>query len=171
MRSAWASGACRVWLMREAYLHDNGGNFRLFTKQSLISGRGNETELRAIPLDPRRVCGPRKLATIDAVDLKALEDFRAARKVNVLTRTKELQILRHFFAYCMKRGWILGSPAKDLSTPRNVKPDETESYRLNDVGEDTGCVEQHRPRTLRTAQGTCRHTLATEVLESRIDHF
>jgi site-specific recombinase XerD len=56
----------------------------------------------------------RRLKSVDQVDLTLLEAFRSTRKINALTWTKELEILRQFFGYCTKHGWTFQSVAKDL---------------------------------------------------------
>ncbi len=65
--------------------------------------------------------------------LEALDCYRAARNICLLTWTKELQILRHFFAWCRERGWVDVNPAKQIHMPKNVKPVEVRPYTPAEV--------------------------------------
>lgn len=65
--------------------------------------------------------------------LEALDRYRAARDICLLTWTKELHILRHFFGWCAERRWIEVNPAKQIRMPKNVRPAEVQPYSKADV--------------------------------------
>lgn len=73
---------------------------------------------------------------IDAVSRVRLEDldaYRKGRKVNALTWTKELQLLRQFFGFCQRRKWCEGNPAKDMEMPSEPKPSPREPYTAEEI--------------------------------------
>jgi integrase len=63
----------------------------------------------------------------------AIDSFRATRSVSALTWTTELQILRRFFRFALKRKWTSENPAGDVQMPKNIKPTDKEPYSRNDV--------------------------------------
>jgi site-specific recombinase XerD len=59
------------------------------------------------------------------LDRITLEDaYRQSRRINALSWSKELQLLRTFFTFCAKRKWRQENPAKDMEMPpdRGSKP-------------------------------------------------
>ena len=75
----------------------------------------------------------RGLESVDEVDVEHIDAFRASRSINALSWTKELQILRHFFRFCVDRRWASDNPASRVSLPRNIKPTDKEPYSRNDI--------------------------------------
>jgi integrase len=73
-------------------------------------------------------CAGAGITTLAAVTLDALEDFRATRALGKVSWKVERQMLITFFRFCVKRKWITANPAKDLPSPRNVKPNEVTPY-------------------------------------------
>jgi len=73
------------------------------------------------------------LLAVDEVSEDALDSFRTTGTINALTWTKELQILRHFFRFCVTREWTGRNPAAGVSMPKNIKPSDKEPYSRNDV--------------------------------------
>jgi integrase/recombinase XerC len=63
-------------------------------------------------------------------ELKAenLDEFRAGRGLKQITASKELEILRVFFGFCMARDWTRDNPAKRIKLSRNLKPNEVVPY-------------------------------------------
>jgi len=78
-------------------------------------------------------CEKHGLKAVEDIDLEAIDLFRAAREISALTWTKELQILRHFFKFCLDREWIEKNPAKLVSMPKNLPPAPREPYTQNDI--------------------------------------
>src|SRR5260370_40760114 len=67
--------------------------------------------------------------------MDVLEDFRRTRKIGLVTWKVELQALRTFFGYFVSRKWITANPAKEIKTPRNIKPNEVVPYTLREESE------------------------------------
>ena len=73
------------------------------------------------------------LAFVDHILLEHLDEYRLTRKVNALSWSKELQLLRTFFGFCMKRKWCDENPAKDMDMPSDPKPKPREPYTSEEV--------------------------------------
>ena len=58
------------------------------------------------------------ISLVSAVAPELIDGFRAGREIGLLTWTKELQALRHFFRFCEDREWIERNPAKRVAMPR-----------------------------------------------------
>jgi site-specific recombinase XerD len=74
-----------------------------------------------------------KIADISEVTLEQLDAFRASRKLGPVTASKELQVLRQFFGFCVNRKWTGENIAKQAETPRNVRPAEVIPYTTAEV--------------------------------------
>jgi site-specific recombinase XerD len=72
-------------------------------------------------------------AEVHDVQPDAIDGFRAARPISASTWQKELQILRHFFRFCMERKWTCENPARAIAMPRNVLVTDKEPYTQNEV--------------------------------------
>ena len=70
----------------------------------------------------------RGVRMVHEVDAALIYNFRSTRAISALTWTEELQVLRHFFRYCVDCEWTLRNPAKTVSMPRNLKPPDREPY-------------------------------------------
>lgn len=77
--------------------------------------------------EPYWPLAPPRTAVSD-VTLEHLDTFRASRNVGALTALTELQVLRHFFSFCVGRKWATENVAKQAETPRNIKPAEVVPY-------------------------------------------
>jgi integrase/recombinase XerC len=66
------------------------------------------------------------------VTVDVLEGYRRSRVVKPITWKVELQALRTFFAFCVRRKWLAANPALELRSPRNVKPNEVVPYTFQD---------------------------------------
>jgi site-specific recombinase XerD len=62
-----------------------------------------------------------------------LSQYRAFRKIAGSTWTKELEIIRSFFRFCVTNEWLNKSPAADVKMPKNLKPTDKEPYSRNDI--------------------------------------
>jgi len=81
------------------------------------------------------------------VTVDVLEDFRRTRKIASITWKVELQALRTFFRSFVSRKWITSNPAKEMKSPRNIKPNGTVPYTLREESEILAAVyEQLRAR-------------------------
>lgn len=75
----------------------------------------------------------RGLRTLDAIHLEDLDAYRDARKLSALSWSKELQWLRSFFAFSLRRKWCEENPAKDMEMPPDPKPRPREPYTADEV--------------------------------------
>ena len=78
-------------------------------------------------------CQREGLDTIDMVDLERLDKSCLLRKVARTTLIREIQVLRQFFTFCVKRKWVAENWAKELEAPKNVKPREVVPYTPQEV--------------------------------------
>ncbi len=77
-------------------------------------------------------CDERGISVLADVGVDALEDFRQTRKIGLVTWKVERQTLVTFFGYCVRRKWITTNPARELESPRNLKPNEVVPYTLQE---------------------------------------
>jgi site-specific recombinase XerD len=75
------------------------------------------------------------LPCVEQWTLVVLDGYRAWRRerLGVLAWVKELQFLRQFFAFCLKRRWIATNPAKEMKPPRIAKARERIPYTSEEV--------------------------------------
>jgi site-specific recombinase XerD len=71
--------------------------------------------------------------TVGEIELSDLDDYKKWRGLSSLTWSKELETLRTFWAFCIKRKWATGNVAKDMRTPRNVKGRERTPYTPDEI--------------------------------------
>ena len=117
------------------------------------TGRTGITRILGYFQDHARSLG---LESVDEVTPEAIHQFRATRAVCALTWTKELQILRHFFRFCVDSDWIVSNPAARAAMPKNIKPTDKEPYSAGDVIRiiaacdtiGTGAYERARARAM-----------------------
>jgi len=77
-------------------------------------------------------CESLGITALAEVSVEALEDFRRTRSIVRTTWKGERQMLVTFFGYCITRKWITSNPAKELKSPRNIKPNEVVPYTLQE---------------------------------------
>jgi site-specific recombinase XerD len=65
---------------------------------------------------------------IGDVQLEHLDAFRASRHVEPKTSRNELQVLRKFWGFCLKRKWVSENVAKSIDGPKNLPENEIEPY-------------------------------------------
>jgi len=81
----------------------------------------------------RGYCERARVHDLAELTVEHLDEYRAGRKISLVTSLKELQTLRQFFSFCFERKWIGANPAKAIKTPRNIKPVEIIPYTPNEV--------------------------------------
>jgi site-specific recombinase XerD len=79
-----------------------------------------ETKLKLL----RSFCEGKAISELADVNLDVLEDYRRSRKIGQVTWKVKLQALRTFFGYCVRHKWMADNPAKEMKSPRNIKPNE-----------------------------------------------
>jgi len=77
-------------------------------------------------------CDERRIVTLNDDLAEALQDYRRTRSIGGVTWKAERQLLITFFGFCVKRKWITTNPAKELSAPRNLKPNEVVPYTVQE---------------------------------------
>lgn len=77
-------------------------------------------------------CDERRIGTLNDDMADALQDYRRTRTIGGVTWKTERQLLITFFGFCVKRKWITTNPAKELSAPRNLKPNEVVPYTIQE---------------------------------------
>jgi site-specific recombinase XerD len=70
---------------------------------------------------------------VDKITLDLLDGYRTSPNVCALTWSKELQLLRQFFGFCMARKWVEESPAKAMKMPPEPKPGERVPYTSEEI--------------------------------------
>jgi site-specific recombinase XerD len=60
--------------------------------------------------------------------LEQLDAFRTTRGIKPKTYRNELQCLRKFWTFCVKRKWVLENVAKDVDAPKNLPDNEIVPY-------------------------------------------
>ena len=74
----------------------------------------------------------------------ALQGYRRTRSISAVTWKVEWQTLVTFFGYCVSRKWITTNPAKELSPPRNLKPNEVVPYTIHEEIADSSGLRANR---------------------------
>ena len=70
------------------------------------------------------------LTLVCKLNLESLDQFYALHTVARATRVREIQTLRSFFAFCIKRNWCSDNPASQIEMPKGLKPNEVVPYTL-----------------------------------------
>jgi len=65
--------------------------------------------------------------------LEWLDEYRVSRNLCPLSWSKELQLLRTFFEFCLDRGWASQNPAKKMRMPPNPKPKPRQPYTKSEI--------------------------------------
>jgi site-specific recombinase XerC len=73
------------------------------------------------------------VVTVDALRLDHLDDYKRLRKLCDLSWQKELQLLRGFLDFCLRRKWCEENVAKDMKMPRKPKPRPREPYTQQEI--------------------------------------
>jgi integrase/recombinase XerD len=72
--------------------------------------------------------GGKGLTLLLELDVPALREFASTWKFGPTHTSKQIQLLRKFFRFCMEAKWIKENPALALEHPRNGKPAPTLPY-------------------------------------------
>ena len=83
----------------------------------------------------KEFCHSRHRESLDQLDVTDLDDYRAHRRIGLLTWSKELQTLRQFCEFCMRRRWLRRNLAKEVEGPKNIKPKEVKPYTKAEVAQ------------------------------------
>ncbi|MGH9437935.1 MAG: tyrosine-type recombinase/integrase [Terriglobia bacterium] len=78
-------------------------------------------------------CEQRQLRFVPDVTVEALDAYVIERRKLNATWLKEIEILRQFFGFCVKRKWIDENPALDIERPRLPERDDIVPYTPDEV--------------------------------------
>ena len=70
---------------------------------------------------------------VDAFTLEHLDCYKQSRPISPLTWQKELQTLRGFWDFCVKRKWCQSDPASDMRMPKEPKAKPREPYTDEEI--------------------------------------
>ena len=103
-------------------------------------------------------CASKGIRAMDGIDLGALTDFRAGRKVKPSTSSKELETLRAFCAFAKKRGWLPENFARDLVPPKEDGPPTLPFGRdeVEQILDACGKLEDGNPQTVERTRARAR---------------
>jgi integrase len=87
-------------------------------------------------------CERAGIVALTDVTTEVLEDFRSTRNIGKVTWKVERQMLVTFFGYCVRKKWIANNPAKDVTPPRNLKPNEVVPYTLQEESRILAACDQ-----------------------------
>ena len=74
-------------------------------------------------------CEQLHLTTLPQIASEDIERYRNDRAIGAITWSKELEMLRQFFGYCLRKHWLSENPARLVKMPRNLRPaDEIRPY-------------------------------------------
>ncbi len=65
---------------------------------------------------------------IDAITVETFDHYRETRDIAPLTWVKELQVLRSFCEFCVRRDWLRRNFAREVETPKGLWPSDREPY-------------------------------------------
>ena len=77
----------------------------------------------------------RGISKVDEILVETIDEHGQNRlqEIAPITWSKELEILRAFFAFCLDREWVRLNVAKRVKAPRNIKPNDVEPYTQEEV--------------------------------------
>lgn len=78
-------------------------------------------------------CEKEQIDAVSEMDVDKVDRFRAGRGLCPLSASKELEILRQFWTYCVDRKWADSNIAKRIKNPRNIKPADVEPYTQTEM--------------------------------------
>jgi len=87
-------------------------------------------------------CESEGIPDLADIHLDLLEDYWISRKIGLITWKVELQALRTFFGYCVSHRWMPTNPAKEMKSPRNIKPNEVVPYTLEEEARILSACDQ-----------------------------
>ena len=64
----------------------------------------------------------------DSITVETFDLYRETRDISPLTWVKELQVLRTFCGFCVRREWLRRNFAREVETPKGLRPSDREPY-------------------------------------------
>ena len=65
---------------------------------------------------------------IDSITVEVFDRYHATRDIAPLTWVKELQVLRSFCEFCVRRDWLKRNFAREVEVPKRLRPSDREPY-------------------------------------------
>jgi integrase-like protein len=73
-------------------------------------------------------CATRGIAYIADVGLEEFDAFVAARHLDTTTSRNEIQLLRKFWGFCLRRKWVSENVPKNFEMPKSAVENDVEPY-------------------------------------------
>jgi len=106
---------------------------KAYFKANLDIGHGTLRNYKRTLTFLERYLSKSDVTYVDETAREKIDGFRSSRNIAATTWTKELEIIRSFFRYCVESEWINKSPAAAVKMPKNIKPTDKEPYTSNDI--------------------------------------
>src|SRR5258708_18371454 len=97
------------------------------------AGASTGRKYRRIMARLREFATAKGIKLVNELTLEHLDTYRTTRMLNELSWSKELQLLRTFFGFCLKRKWCSENPAKEMTMPADPKPKAREPYTADEI--------------------------------------
>ena len=81
----------------------------------------------------RDFCEQQNYVHVDQLRVETFDAYRQTRKISDMTWSKELQMLCGFCEFCFRRDWMRRNFAREVETPKNIKPSEVEPYTESEM--------------------------------------
>jgi site-specific recombinase XerD len=86
-------------------------------------------------------CEAKGVDAVSELRTEHLDAFRSARGLKQITSSKELEILRLFCGFCIGRKWATDNVARQIKSPRNIRPNEVQPFTRAEVTAIIGACE------------------------------
>jgi site-specific recombinase XerD len=78
-------------------------------------------------------CETNGIDSVSELKTEHLDAFRSGRGLKQITASKELETLRLFCGFCVARKWAADNVARQIKSPRNIKPNEVQPFTTSEV--------------------------------------
>ena len=104
------------------------GATELFLAHHADSSQATRTKYGKIMRLFREFCEQWEYEQLGQITVETFDRYRETRAVAPLTWSKELQVLRSFCEFCVRRDWLRRNIAREAEMPRGIKPADREPY-------------------------------------------
>jgi site-specific recombinase XerD len=87
-------------------------------------------------------CARQPVRYVDQISVETLDGYALWRNKDNWTWIKEIEILRQFFAFCIDREWTHKNPAKALTRPKLLEPNQVVPYTSAEIVRMIAACEQ-----------------------------
>ena len=104
-----------------------------FAKEAFLVQHKGDADATRVKYDKimrffRAFCERQGYLRVDQLRVDTFDAYRLTRDIGELTWTKELQVLRGFCGFCFRREWMARNYAREVESPKNIKPSDIEPY-------------------------------------------